>query len=242
MSNDPYEILEVSPTGSNAEIKWRYRFLSHAYHPDKFTTDEQKQLAAEVFKRIDEAYKTLSDPAKRATLDEVRARSHAAPRSEPDPGRAQRSRSPHERMVCKENCINPASATCEECGGSVCELHTVRWRIFGSNDPWRFRCQVCDARVVNFVSTTCSRHGLKFEANSYCPVCISERIAAEDRMRREEDRRRRADPFEQAQMFCTGCKRLISRPAITLFSNWASYGRRECPRPRCGGSLAFQRT
>jgi curved DNA-binding protein CbpA len=73
MNIDFYAVLGVSPTATSAEIKSRYRFLSHAYHPDKFGTDAHRQTAELEFKRINEAYRILSDPTYRAKFDASRS-------------------------------------------------------------------------------------------------------------------------------------------------------------------------
>lgn len=57
-----YDILGVSKTSSQEEIKKKYRELSKMHHPDKGGDEE-------VFKKINEAYSTLSDPSKRAEYD-----------------------------------------------------------------------------------------------------------------------------------------------------------------------------
>ena len=64
-----YQILEVSETASQDEIKKQYRFLSQAWHPDKFPTSEQKKKAEEKIKDINEAYSVLGNPAKRKEYD-----------------------------------------------------------------------------------------------------------------------------------------------------------------------------
>jgi hypothetical protein len=71
--DDLYIILGVPPNATIDEIKERYRFLAHAYHPDKFANDRQKSHATEEFKRINEAYQTLSDSTSRASYDSQRA-------------------------------------------------------------------------------------------------------------------------------------------------------------------------
>lgn len=63
MSNrDYYEILEVSRSAAQEEIKKAFRRLALKYHPDKNPDDRD---AEEKFKEIQRAYEVLSDPEKR---------------------------------------------------------------------------------------------------------------------------------------------------------------------------------
>lgn len=64
---DYYELLEVSRTASDAEIKKAYRRLAMKYHPDRNPGDS---AAEEKFKEIQSAYSILSDPQKRAAYDQ----------------------------------------------------------------------------------------------------------------------------------------------------------------------------
>ncbi len=63
MPKDYYNILGVTKSASDEEIKKAYRKLAHQYHPDKPGGDEKK------FKEINEAYQILSDRAKRTNYD-----------------------------------------------------------------------------------------------------------------------------------------------------------------------------
>ncbi len=61
-----YEILGVSPQASFLEIKNAYKKLAFRYHPDQNPNDTK---AEEMFKKINEAYQTLSDVQKRHFYD-----------------------------------------------------------------------------------------------------------------------------------------------------------------------------
>jgi molecular chaperone DnaJ len=63
---DYYEILEVSRTATDQEIKSSYRKLALKYHPDRNQGDKK---AEESFKEAAEAYGVLSDPDKRSRYD-----------------------------------------------------------------------------------------------------------------------------------------------------------------------------
>lgn len=63
---DYYEVLTVSRTASDQELKAAYRKLAMQYHPDRNPGDHH---AEEKFKQCSEAYQVLSDPDKRAAYD-----------------------------------------------------------------------------------------------------------------------------------------------------------------------------
>lgn len=63
---DYYEILGVSKTADEAEIKKAYRKMAIKYHPDKNPDDAS---AEEKFKEAAEAYEVLSNPEKRQRYD-----------------------------------------------------------------------------------------------------------------------------------------------------------------------------
>jgi molecular chaperone DnaJ len=66
VTRDYYEVLGVSRTAGDAELKRAFRQLAMQCHPDKNPGDKQ---AEERFKELNEAYGVLSDPDKRAHYD-----------------------------------------------------------------------------------------------------------------------------------------------------------------------------
>ncbi len=66
VKKDYYEVLGVSKTASDVELKKAYRKLAMKYHPDKGGGAE----AEAKFKEINEAYSVLSDATKRKNYDQ----------------------------------------------------------------------------------------------------------------------------------------------------------------------------
>lgn len=64
---DYYEVLGVSKTATQDELKKAYRKLARKYHPD---LNKDNPEAAEKFKECNEAYSVLSDEQKRAQYDQ----------------------------------------------------------------------------------------------------------------------------------------------------------------------------
>lgn len=65
--NDPYDILGLKTTASDAEIKAAYRRLAREKHPDR---DPGNPWAEDEFKELTQAYSILSDPKTRRKYDD----------------------------------------------------------------------------------------------------------------------------------------------------------------------------
>jgi len=72
---DPYLVLGMSPTATQAEITHAYRTRLRAHHPDTRHTPPS-QTADDDLRQVLAAYDLLRDPARRADYD--RATTHAA--------------------------------------------------------------------------------------------------------------------------------------------------------------------
>jgi DnaJ-class molecular chaperone len=82
MAKDPYDILGVQKTDSEAAIRSAYRKLAKRHHPD---VNPGKPEAAERFKEISAAYDILSDKDKRGRYDrgEIDAAGNEVPPQRP---------------------------------------------------------------------------------------------------------------------------------------------------------------
>ncbi|HSM97235.1 MAG TPA: J domain-containing protein [Rhizomicrobium sp.] len=78
---DPYKVLGVSKTASEAEIKKAFRSLAKKYHPDTAKGDDAKKK----FQEISGAYDVVGDKEKRAKFDRGEIDENGNPRGF-DPG------------------------------------------------------------------------------------------------------------------------------------------------------------
>lgn len=81
-----YDVLQVCPTAHPTIIRYAYRFLAGMYHPDNAESGNN-----EMFRIVSDAFRTLSDPGKRAAYDAqhgVKASQGPLPGSQPFGGQA----------------------------------------------------------------------------------------------------------------------------------------------------------
>ena len=84
--NDYYEILDVPPSANGKVIRAAYRALAQKHHPDRAGGDS---AAVDTMSAINEAYRILGDPQRRAQYDRLRAHPATETGSQqgPQPGR-----------------------------------------------------------------------------------------------------------------------------------------------------------
>ena len=77
---DPYQVLGVSRSASDEEIKKAYRSLSRKYHPDANVNNPNKAQAEEKFKEVQQAYDQIMKEKQQRSLHEKEG-----PLLQPDP-------------------------------------------------------------------------------------------------------------------------------------------------------------
>lgn len=56
---DPYEVLGISPSATDDEVKAAYRALARKYHPDNYADNPLSDLAQEKMQEVNEAYDAI---------------------------------------------------------------------------------------------------------------------------------------------------------------------------------------
>ncbi len=104
-----YEVLELQPSASSAEIKKAWLELIQVWHPDRFHHSSNLHRKAEArTQMINQAYQTLSDPLARARYDAITRKAAASkppsrpsppPRPQPTPRPSQKFRGPQSLII-----------------------------------------------------------------------------------------------------------------------------------------------
>jgi curved DNA-binding protein len=87
---DYYEVLGVSKTATEKEIKTAYRKMARKFHPDLHKGDGKKAAEAK-FKLINEAYEVLGDTEKRSKYDRLGSNWQAGQEFNPPPDMGRQS-------------------------------------------------------------------------------------------------------------------------------------------------------
>lgn len=67
MVRNHYLLLGIPPDASQRQIKVVYRNLAKRFHPDR---NKGSEAAAELFRQVNDAYRVISDPKRRARYDQ----------------------------------------------------------------------------------------------------------------------------------------------------------------------------
>ncbi|HEX3696503.1 MAG TPA: J domain-containing protein [Polyangia bacterium] len=86
---DPYEVLNVSRSATQSEIRAAYQVLVIKYHPDHHQGNPLEDLASARLAEINRAYEILSDESRRSAYD-AGAGARPGPVPAPNPRTAQR--------------------------------------------------------------------------------------------------------------------------------------------------------
>jgi len=68
MSQNYYEILGITKTASQEEIKKAYNKQALKHHPDRHPDPKKKEEATKKFQKVAEAYEVLKDEKKKGNL------------------------------------------------------------------------------------------------------------------------------------------------------------------------------
>ncbi|MGA8595897.1 MAG: DnaJ C-terminal domain-containing protein [Bryobacteraceae bacterium] len=160
---DYYEVLGVSKTATEDEIRKAYRKLARKHHPDVNPGDKS---ADEKFKEINEAYEVLSDSDKRKRYDQLGSNWKAGSDFTPPPGWEPRGAG-----------FDGFSAAAGQ--GSAGDFSDFFESLFGRRHSARasagFRMRGNDVDAEITLSLEEAHRGTKrkisFEATETCPTC-----------------------------------------------------------------------
>lgn len=187
--NKLYEILGVTRSSSDAEIKRNYRSLAKEFHPDK------NPEAGDKFKEISYAYEVLSDPKKRQIYDKygLKGLQEGGPMNDDIPpglftflnegglfgmggsgfrsrGRQRGEDTIHPLRVSLEDMYNGKTAKLQLSKNVICSGCEGQGAKPGSIKPGGKTCKDCGGVGVKLVYQQLGPH-ITREFQSRCPTC-----------------------------------------------------------------------
>ena len=101
-----YEVLGIPPGATTDQIKKKYRELARKFHPDII---QDKVLGQRVFTQINQAYRVLADPERRAQYNSELAAMTAPPKAQPPPQAAPVAQTPTQARPVQTAAPQPAA-------------------------------------------------------------------------------------------------------------------------------------
>jgi DnaJ-domain-containing protein 1 len=130
---DYYEALGLDPSASPDDVVQTYRELARLYHPDTLAgkSESIRKRAEAEFKRVQEAYEVLSDPATRAEYDSAWKQFHGASSADSGASSGAKAHESRTKWVCFDCGETNAAARgfCADCGCSREEAIEVGRRV-----------------------------------------------------------------------------------------------------------------
>lgn len=176
LNTELYDILEVSPSATDVEIKNSYKKLALKYHPDKSTGKEED------FKKVKEAYEILSDPNKRRMYDLT---GNVSNNDLMNMYPVQRRKAPaivNNWSITLENLYNSKTIVKEVAIEILCKCCDGQ----GAKNEYIKRCKDCNGQgyistvrqiapgmvqSVNMGCKKCNTTGISFDINNRCKEC-----------------------------------------------------------------------